>query len=189
MAVTVRIAGAQKNVAPTVRIAGAWKTVGQIHTRVAGTWRPAWSYVWATGAWGACSASCGGGTQTRSVTCQRSDGVGVADAVCVAYVGAKPAVSQSCNTQGCSVCNANASTYYVNNRYYHYVGAGGGQTVGDNDTNFQWNNNPFFTVNSIVSSATYGGCYYYSNGSIITYVDDGYNKYYKYGICRCCPNC
>lgn len=58
------------------------------------------TYSWDTGGWGACSASCGGGTQTRSVTCERAcDTTTVADGSCS---GGKPAISQACNPQSCS---------------------------------------------------------------------------------------
>jgi hypothetical protein len=46
--------------------------------------------VWKAGSWSSCSKSCGGGTQTRSVTCSAIE--------CTA---AKPSTSQSCNTHGC----------------------------------------------------------------------------------------
>lgn len=58
----------------------------------------AYLYGWVTGGWSACSVSCGGGSQTRSVVCQRDDGQVVADSYCS---GTKPATSQSCNTQAC----------------------------------------------------------------------------------------
>lgn len=58
-----------------------------------------YTYSWNTGTFGACSETCGGGTQTRTVTCQRSDGTTVADSYCS---GTRPTTSQSCNTQACS---------------------------------------------------------------------------------------
>lgn len=60
-----------------------------------------YSYSWQVGGWGACSASCGGGTQWRSVWCLRSDGATVADGFCG---GGRPADNQPCNTQVCT-CN------------------------------------------------------------------------------------
>ena len=57
------------------------------------------TYSWNTGAWGACSKSCGGGTKTRSVTCKSSDGKTVSSTYCS---GGKPSTSQSCNTQACA---------------------------------------------------------------------------------------
>ena len=47
---------------------------------------------WVTSSWSSCSKSCGGGSQTRSVTCPSG------------YVcpGAKPTTSQVCNTQACT---------------------------------------------------------------------------------------
>ena len=57
------------------------------------------SYSWQSGSWGSCSKSCGGGTQTRSVSCKRSDGQTVSASYCS---GSKPATSQSCNTQACA---------------------------------------------------------------------------------------
>jgi len=57
-------------------------------------------YTWEAGSWGSCSLTCGGGTQTRSVVCRRSDGQTVADSFCG---GGKPATSQACNEQACEV--------------------------------------------------------------------------------------
>lgn len=85
-----------------VKVSGAWKNVGQIYVKVSGVWKTVWSYSWNTGSWGDCSVDCGGGTQTRTVTCKRNDGQTVADSLCTKYVGTKPATSQECNTGSCS---------------------------------------------------------------------------------------
>uniref|UniRef100_A0A8C4Y5U7 Papilin, proteoglycan like sulfated glycoprotein n=1 Tax=Gopherus evgoodei TaxID=1825980 RepID=A0A8C4Y5U7_9SAUR len=60
---------------------------------------------WKTGEWGACSATCGGGTQTRSVYCMSYDGQGspavVDDAKCMAFVE-QPRSTQPCNMRQCA---------------------------------------------------------------------------------------
>ena len=53
--------------------------------------RSCYSGTWSTGSWGACSVSCGGGDQTRSVTCSSS----------CCDPGTKPRASQVCGTQVC----------------------------------------------------------------------------------------
>lgn len=57
------------------------------------------TYTWQASGFGACSASCGGGSQSQTVTCVSSTGTAVADAFCTA---AKPGTSQACNTQACA---------------------------------------------------------------------------------------
>ena len=52
---------------------GTWKACQNLYVNVSGTWKPLYTYSYVTGNWGACSADCGGGTQTRTVTCQRRD--------------------------------------------------------------------------------------------------------------------
>lgn len=58
------------------------------------------SYAWVTNGYGACSVSCGGGTQTQSVYCQRNDGVTVDDGFCTST---KPSTTQICNIDACEV--------------------------------------------------------------------------------------
>lgn len=54
------------------------------------------SYDWAQGAWSGFNSTCSANaTQTRTVTCQRSDGANVGDAECINRGKAKPATSQS----------------------------------------------------------------------------------------------
>lgn len=57
------------------------------------------------GSYSGCSVSCGGGTQSRTRSCQRSDGVTVDCSFC----GGVCSSSQSCNTQSCYTWN-----YYSN---------------------------------------------------------------------------
>ncbi|NXC79174.1 PPN protein, partial [Cercotrichas coryphoeus] len=60
---------------------------------------------WKTGEWGSCSASCGRGTQTRSVYCVVFDGQSwqgvVDDAECMAFAQ-QPRRSQPCNVRQCA---------------------------------------------------------------------------------------
>ena len=54
------------------------------------------THSWQTGSWGACSSSC---SQSRSVTCRRSDGTTVSDSFCS---GTKPTVRQTCTGGLCA---------------------------------------------------------------------------------------
>ncbi|MBI4090789.1 MAG: hypothetical protein HY422_02085 [Candidatus Komeilibacteria bacterium] len=59
-------------------------------------------YTWVASGFGACSATCGGGTATQTVTCTGSDGsIDGSGAACAGQI--PPPTSQSCNTQACPV--------------------------------------------------------------------------------------
>uniref|UniRef100_A0A3P8SDB3 Papilin, proteoglycan like sulfated glycoprotein n=1 Tax=Amphiprion percula TaxID=161767 RepID=A0A3P8SDB3_AMPPE len=63
-----------------------------------------WFLSWKTGEWNACSVTCGGGSQVRSVQCISHDASGprvVEDAVCAAYAEAPPTL-QTCNMHKCA---------------------------------------------------------------------------------------
>ncbi len=62
---------------------------------------PPETFSWSTGDYGACSATCGDGTQTRRVTCAGS--LGTVDDSGAKCAGAVPASSQSCNLGPCPV--------------------------------------------------------------------------------------
>ncbi|XP_068110224.1 papilin isoform X2 [Hyperolius riggenbachi] len=68
---------------------------------------------WKIGEWGPCTATCGGGTQTRSVYCISYDGranqQAVNDAECSAFVE-KPATQQACNHRACATWNTGTWT-------------------------------------------------------------------------------
>uniref|UniRef100_A0A8C7AT42 Papilin, proteoglycan like sulfated glycoprotein n=1 Tax=Neovison vison TaxID=452646 RepID=A0A8C7AT42_NEOVI len=64
---------------------------------------------WRTGPWSPCSASCGGGSQSRSVYCVSSDGAGsqeaTGEAECAGQPG-KPPATRACNLQHCAAWSA-----------------------------------------------------------------------------------
>lgn len=56
-------------------------------------------YSWIGANWGSCSVQCGGGTQTRSVSCVNSNGQTVSDSLCPQP---RPATTQACQTEACT---------------------------------------------------------------------------------------
>lgn len=107
MPLQAKISGTWRHVRVAAKIGGAWREVPQTYVKTGGTWRALYGFSWELGAWGACSASCGGGVQSRTVRCRRSDGQYYSDSVCTQFVGSKPATSQACNTQACLNCYFN----------------------------------------------------------------------------------
>lgn len=150
---------------------GGWKQLVGIYVGVSGTWRATWTYWWATGAWGGCSRSCAGGTQTRTVTCMRNSG-SLPDAWCTKMAGAKPATSQVCNTQDCPTeCNiSNSRPFY---KWTDCSATNGTVQVSWGGTNNIYNG-------GAVSSVASGG-YLYTRGSL--WASEGYTCPI-YQVCR-----
>ena len=78
------------------------------------------TYTWQISSWSECTAECGTGQQTRTVTCYNSTKT-VDDSLCLTLTdGVKPAIKQLCNTQNCpsyewvagewSSCDTNSCT-------------------------------------------------------------------------------
>lgn len=85
-------------------------------------------YIWQTSAFGSCSVSCGGGVQTRTVQCLDTQTGGiVADSFCAAEQ-TKPATTQACNTQACTLGSFEQATLDAHNAVRAQVSAG---TLGD----------------------------------------------------------
>lgn len=100
----VNVGGTWRAVRQYAKVGGTWREVPQIYVNAGGTWRSLYTFGWATGAWGACV----NGSQSRSVTCARSDGHVYGDNVCTSFgAGAKPATTQSCIS-----CQYDGTNYY-----------------------------------------------------------------------------
>lgn len=152
--------------AVSVYSASAWRTVYQAYVYTQGNWRPLWAYSWAPSAWGSCSASCGGGSQTRTIICRNNRGGAVPNGFCRQYAGNPPVSSQTCNTHGCTECR-----YHRGDGYF-------AQTTNHGDWHYRWAGAQF-------QSTSYNGCRYWGSGQRET--GPFGNKYYN--ICHCCPSC
>lgn len=179
-----------------VKVSNAWQPCVNIHVNTSGTWRPLYSYWWYTGNWGNCSAGCGGGTQTRQVTCVRehagesnhgSNWTDIDDACCIKNGLPKPATSQVCNTHSCADCQYNQpGVCYsgVYNTYWSDVEAW-------NYTFVLWNDD-----NCSIDGALYNGTligaggtinkngYIYSRGSLQRQETSGGVLLKDYQVCR-----
>lgn len=172
MSVSVKIGSTWRNVDQLyIKIGDAWRKVSNVFTKVSGQWKPSYSYSWSIGAWSACSANCGGGTQSRVVTCVRNDGKTVEDFLC----GSKPDTSQVCNTQACQPVSECQYIYGGSGPQYYWAIGGGFHLV-------FWGtilNNGSYLVGPDDTTTVNG--YKYSKSTFM-FRDKNYNSYYQ--ICR-----
>lgn len=161
-----------------VGIMNTWRKLRNAHIGIDGVWKPLWSYGWATGDWSQCSATCGGGTQTRTVTCQRNDGQNVEGTFCDAV--SKPASSQECNTQGCTECRYTEGTTSESvNMVMSWVG------LGTNDSVFIWDGLTVSPVDTpFEATEVYANGYRYYKGTLQSSSDNEWMKVENYQICR-----
>eukprot|EP00887_Chlorella_sp_A99_P006694 scaffold3.g6694.t1 len=64
---------------------------------------PCAPHTWRASAWGECNSACGGGQQSRQVTCTDAAGALAPDAACAGLP--RPVGSQACNMQACDFCS------------------------------------------------------------------------------------
>jgi hypothetical protein len=76
------------------------------------------TYAWGTSNYGACSAPCGGGTMTRTVTCYDNMNRQVANNLCTATM---PPATTSCNTQDCPTTTPGGPTTTPGGTYQYTV--------------------------------------------------------------------
>ena len=88
-----------------------WRDTYQIYKKDDSSWEKVYNYWYEYSEWSDCSASCGGGTQTRTATCRRSDGIIKNNDYCRKYGLTTDILIRQCNTQPC-VVNFWAGNYY-----------------------------------------------------------------------------
>jgi hypothetical protein len=81
--------GGTRDVSWSDRCGREWVTTEACNTQVC-------DFYWSFGAWNTCSATCGGGEQTREAYCMRGDHVRMTEEHC--DPNTRPAITQECNT-------------------------------------------------------------------------------------------
>lgn len=162
------------------KVSGTWKEIKNLYKKINGVWTPVWTFTYALGAWGTCTVTCGGGTQTRTVICTRNDGVQFSDDFCAGLT--KPPTSQACNTQACSnkECRYTANNPSVVQYYWTVVPAFDWAVLSWNGKYVPepWGQHPAATVTIV------DGGYLYTRGAFVSSYQSDFGTVYHYTICR-----
>ena len=201
-----KVSGKWRHTRARIRLSGTWKDIPQGYIKIGDIWKPIYSFFWETENWSSCSASCGGGTQSRGVRCKRSDGQYYEDIVCTRYVGIKPSMSQPCNTHSCITCQYdgptpdnldwNLSSYITGNGIERFAGEDAFSTY-DIGEEWHWNGKSIWgdaeaSNNQTTESVNYNGCTYTRGAEVIpwgTYSNPyGGYSFATWYICEECSN-
>lgn len=130
-----------------------------------------------------------GGSQTRTVTCSRSDGTTQNDDNCTRLVGTKPITQQSCNTQSCQECKYQQSSCMRNQYSFrqHWTPPEDWGKEAFSMTDYVWEGSVLAHAYSQYETSRNIGGYRYSQGATkdTCYYTDGHTSHIRnFEICR-----
>lgn len=189
MPLQTRVSGKWKDTLVRVMLSGEWKQSPQVHVRTGGEWKPLYGFSWESGAWGECSATCGGGTQSRTVRAKRSDGQYFNDTIGMKFAGEKPDTSQECNTHECTECRYDENNVWTITQTSMNAA---GECIGWSIGMVLWDGETVWGDDGVEDSATING-YTYTRTTLQSETGDGgcppkhgmqHNRTLKYTVCR-----
>ena len=98
----VKINGQFKLAQINAKYGNNWRDTFQVYHKRNNQWKEVYSYQYIPSNWSECSKSCGGGIQTRTISCRRSDGIYKDNNYCRKYGLTLPPTTQQCNTHSCT---------------------------------------------------------------------------------------
>lgn len=121
-----------------------------------------------------------GGSQTRTVTCSRSDGTTQNDDNCTRLVGTKPITQQSCNTHSCEkLCRYDSESESTLSFGMDTYDRNGLLAI-----TMMWDGVVITKENNLASSIIYNGYRYYLGELMTTTPVTGGFTIHTYQVCR-----